>query len=514
MKLKLHRVISLLFVTTALVVFGKDGVHHINDIVKILFDGAESAKVRDLAAFVSQGMDMGSGLRSVNLADQGSSFWNTLRKEFGSLEGLGPDSHRKIGHWGMNGGIPEEFLDMLERHRPGCRPRVKELWKEFVATRREAVKQAFHLVNGPDADRVAQSLAAMMNDIHVIGDRTTKATSGLRRLKNIVNDYVKSLDQILGSNNTLSQRIKLEIQSLPSSLTSQQRAERILAILKRYSDETSRRITTVLRRLGYDGVVRPIDHGTLRTLTKLSGEIEELGAKRVASKAQYLRQRGHVQKLRVGGHEITKVDLPVVVDNHELYLRDQYLAKYPDKLKMSNATKGRTLPPKVYKGSKGVTSFIASPLGEGVTAGVLSFAISEGSTIIRYRQGELEDDKFRLETAFNSGKAVVEGSTICVLSSALAEAPFVVSFGTMIIGGIAIEKAGDVVWKAIEREVGDFPGVSEDELFFNVSDEVKRRRTVWDEGFINDVEQRTRKTDDPMKKGEEEEQWKKGNPFF
>jgi hypothetical protein len=149
-----------------------------------------------------------------------------------------------------------------------------------------------------------------------------------------------------------------------------------------------------------------------------------------------------------------------------------------------------------------------------VTAGVLSFAISEGSTIIRYRQGELEDDNFRLETAFNSGKAVVEGSTICVLSSALAEAPFVVSVGTMIIGGIAIEKAGDVVWKAIEREVGDFPGVSEEELFFNVSDDVKKRRAVWDDGFIKDVEQRTRQAKDPMRRGEEEEQWKKGNPFF
>lgn len=511
MKRAVSRVIFLMLAAMVGAGYGKEGVGHIGDIVTILFDGVNSEKVRELAAYVSQGMDMGFGMKPVNLADKGSSFLNTLRAELGSLEGLG--AHREFAHWRMEGGIPEGFLNMLERQRPGCRQRVVELWKEFVATRREAVKQVMHL-SGPNADRVAQSIASMMNDIHVLGDHTTKDILGLRPMGNVVRDYIESLDLILGKDNGIAERIKLEVRHIPSTLTHQERAGRILTILERYRGEMCPRIYKVMSRFGFDGYYRRLNYQELRALTKISGTLGASGIQQGTSAAQYLRQRGRVQRVKIGGREITKIDLPVVVDNHELYLRDPYLAKHPDKLNVSTVTKGRTLPTKVYKGAQGVASFIASPLGEGVTAGVLSFAISEGSTIIRYRQGKLEDDQFRFETAFNSGKAVAEGSTICILSSAFAEAPMVLSLGAMIIGGVAVEQAGGLVWRAIDREVGDFPGVTEDELFFGVSDEVKRRRPIWDDGFIDGLEKRTRQGGDPLKKAEDEQLWKKGNPFF
>ena len=506
MKRAVSRVIFFILATMVGAGYVKAGA-----IITILFDGLDSEKVRELAAYVSQGMDMGSGMKPVNLADKGSSFLNTLCAEFGTLKGLGP--RREFAPWGMNDVIPEDFLNIIEQQRPGCRRRVVELWNEFVATRREAVKQVMHL-SGPHADRVAQSLASMMNDIHVLSGHIPTGTLGVRSIGNVVYDYIESLNWILGKDNSISRRIKFEIRHIPSTLTNQESAGRILTILKRYSGEMCPRIYKEMSRSGFDGYYRRLNYQGLRALTKISGTLGASGIQQGTSAAQYLRQRGRVQRVKIGGREITKIDLPVVVDNHELYLRDPYLAKHPDNLNVSTVTKGRTLPTKVYKGAQGVASFIASPLGEGVTAGVLSFAISEGSTIIRYRQGKLEDDQFRFETAFNSGKAVAEGSTICILSSAFTEAPMVLSLGAMIIGGVAVEQAGGLVWRAIDREVGDFPGVTEDELFFGVSDEVKRRRPIWDDGFIDGLEKRTRQGGDPLKKGEDEQLWKKGNPFF
>ncbi len=450
---------------------------------------------------------LGDICRSISSAiDNEYAEW--FRKEIGSI----PGNHRVLGHGAPFGeSIPYEYLSAV-REKYG-----EEAVQKVIAKQKELSGRYLRRLMEEAGLRRDQARALMVraSNAHLVGDLTmdNRLFNLVRNFDDICKSDINAIHDLFGKvDPTYAKEFERRIKAIQKSGMSVQ--EKAFAYQKlfaemRYDEALRRSWGVTLSRSGieYD-IKEAIKRDRLLRDKYVNAETAYYGKNSLVS------QKGRVQKLRVGGREITKVDLPVVVDDHELYLRDQYLAKHPDKLKMSNATKGRTLPPKVYKGSKGVSSFIASPLGEGVTAGVLSFAISEGSTIIRYRQGELEDDNFRLETAFNSGKAVVEGSTICVLSSALAEAPFVVSFGTMIIGGIAIEKAGDVVWKAIEREVGDFPGVSEEELFFNVSDDVKKRRAVWDDGFIKDVEQRTRQAKDPMRRGEEEEQWKKGNPFF
>ncbi|MBP5511505.1 MAG: hypothetical protein J6Z49_11360 [Kiritimatiellae bacterium] len=112
------------FIVLSFWVYAKMGTVHISDIIDILFNSERTVETKNLAAFVSQGMDMGAGAKPVNLAEEGSSFLNSIRNEFGVLKGIG--EHREFTHWGMSSSIPKGFLDSMEKIHPGSSERVVE----------------------------------------------------------------------------------------------------------------------------------------------------------------------------------------------------------------------------------------------------------------------------------------------------------------------------------------------------------------------------------------------------
>ena len=95
------QMIAFVCVVSSGLCHAKSGAAHIADITDVLFNSERTTETKNLAAFISQGMDMGAGAKPVDLAEEGSSFLNSLRKEFGSLKGVG--EHREFAHWGMNG---------------------------------------------------------------------------------------------------------------------------------------------------------------------------------------------------------------------------------------------------------------------------------------------------------------------------------------------------------------------------------------------------------------------------
>lgn len=486
--------IAFVCVASSCFCHAKSGVAHVADITDILFNSERTSETKKLAAFISQGMDMGAGAKPVDLAEEGSSFLNSLRKEFGSLSGVG--EHREFAHWGMSGSIPEEFLTAMEKAHPGSKERVVELWRQFVITRREAVKQALNL-SGPNSDRAAHALASMMNDIHVLGDQTTKATAHLRTIDNVVNDYMKAMNRMLGNHNGLSAQIKAEIKLIPKGLSNQERAARILEILKSHNTEFSRKATSVLSRMGYNGDIISINYEKLRAITgtastpKPSSVLKKNGidykpVKKVHEMGDAKPHPAKVKEIKVGGKVIKQVEVPVVRENGRLYPAAEYMAKNPGKQLSAgkNLAKGAMKQggkSAIVKGSGEISKWLASPAGQGVSAGVLTFLIKEGEAVIAYSDGSMEADEFHTRTALNTGVAVTEGTVVYVISAALAEAPVVITVGALIIGGIAVEQAGEYVWYRIDREVGTFPGISVDELLYQVDEETRNRRTVIDD---------------------------------
>lgn len=193
-----------------------------------------------------------------------------------------------------------------------------------------------------------------------------------------------------------------------------------------------------------------------------------------------------VREVKVGGKVIKQVEVPVVRENGRLYPAAEYMAKNPGKQLSAGAKLvkggvkqgGKSV---IVKGSGEINEWLASPAGQGVCAGTLTFLIKEGEAVVAYADGSMEDDEFHRRTAVNAGVAVTEGASVYGVATILEGAPAIISIGAFIGVSIVIEQAGEYVWYQIDREVGTFPGISVDELLFEVDESIRNRRTLLDD---------------------------------
>ena len=128
--------------------------------------------------------------------------------------------------------------------------------------------------------------------------------------------------------------------------------------------------------------------------------------------------------------------MPVVVENGKMSFASDYLQSHPEKIetikKPIMSRKLRRVAPVAKTGSRAIRGFLESSAAQGMTAGVLSFAILEGSTVVSYHAGDLADDEFWRRTTFNAGLATTEGlATVCI-AAAMEGAPVLLSLGPMI----------------------------------------------------------------------------------
>lgn len=484
----LFRFISVIScVSFSVLCHAKSGFAHVADITDVLFNSERTVETQKLSAFISQGMDMGSGVKPANLAEEGSSFLNTLRCEFGSLKGVG--EHREFAHWGMNGSIPEEFLDAIEKSRPGCKERVVELWRQFVVTRREAVKQALNL-SGPNSDRAAQSLISMMNDIHVLGDHTTVSTANLRTIDNVVNDYLKSLNRMLGNHNGLSQQIKAEIKLLPQRLSNQERAARILDILKSHNSEFSRKATNVLSRMGYTGDVGAIDYEKLKKITGTASTSSDVARHWSCQLMDDLKLRlAKAKPIRLYGG--LKESYNCSIDKASRRMAERAYQAFnnvysPSALKSMSEVKGcRTVvgvlqEVTVKDGTQKLVLSIpvenfAKGIKSGIGAGVMTFVFTEGATLYQFAHGDISQEDFCWESAKNCSSAMLVGSATFVAVVLGAE-----PVGWVVVGiGIGSYMLCDLAFSEI-RHLVDGPSFTLDDILGELPTEIQRRKTSLD----------------------------------
>lgn len=486
-RLFLKVVIVFVFIFSNDLCLAKSGAAHIADITDILFNQERTVATKELAAFVSQGMDMGSGIKPVDLAEKGSSFLNSLRKEFGSLKGIG--EHREFAHWGMNSSIPEEFLNAMERVYPGSKERVVELWRQFVVTRREAVKQALNL-SGPNSDRAAQAIASMIDDIHVFGDHTTKATVNLRSIENTFNDFIKSLNRLLGNNNDISRQIRAEYKLIPSGISEGARSDCILKILKKYNVDFSSRATHVLARMGYTGVVFPIDHKALKQITGRVPTTFDIAKHWSLELMDDLKQRlKKSNQVRLYGG--LKESYNCAIDKASRRMAERAYQTFdnvysPAALKSMTEVKNcRTVVGVLQEvtmkdGSQKLVLSIpvenfAKGIKSGIGDGVMTFVFSEGATLYQFARGDISQEDFCWESAKNCSAAMLSGGATFV-AVVLGAAPT----GWVVMGiGIGSYMLCDIAFTEIRRMV-DGPSFTIDDILGELPTEIQRRKTLFD----------------------------------
>lgn len=481
----------LLFCLWATTVYAKGGAAHIQDALRISLDSnaTSDSPLWEMMSYISQGMDYGKRSGGDGIADAGSSFLKTIRAEFKaegypSLDGLG--QHHYYGHWDFNGAIPREWLDTVDelakngKLPPDATERFILRWKQFVFSRTQAVKQVFNLhVEG--SDKVARSFASLVDDIHNLGDWAfDKDVAGLRSVDEIVNNYLKSSNRILGKHNNLVLTIKQEIKALPK-MAPKEHAQSVIKILESHSGEMSERLYRIFARYGYNGEIKAIDYATIIKETSKVDMVKAV-AMTADEEVDDLARGMSIGRMFKTNPIAQSYERNVVKASEKIANRlnaalerqltqDQRLAK-------SLAAKGcakvtsttgilQTIKLKDGRTVKVLhvpAENVAKGIKAGVAAGIMTFIISEGITGYCYFAGEISKDKFVLESAKNCAAALLTGSAtfVAVALGATPGGPVVLAIGIGVymlcdIAFTRIERAIEYSHFHIEDMLGQFP---------------------------------------------------------
>lgn len=112
---------------------------------------------------------------------------------------------------------------------------------------------------------------------------------------------------------------------------------------------------------------------------------------------------------------------------------------------------------------------------EGVTAGVLTFVISEGITAVGLAKGEMTEDAFWVETWKNAGAAVLEGVAVGVVVC--------LGFGPAGVVAIAVGVGVYIIYEIafnVLYDINKFKGITLDDYLGIMPTEIQRRPSAFD----------------------------------
>ena len=119
-----------------------------------VFNGCDDPGFKRIAKRISSGMD------------------NELPRRFRAEIGSIPGNHRLLGHcWTFGDAIPRRVLDAVERRHPGRKAEFIRLWQTFANEIIDDVSQTTGLPR-----KQSGALAALIHDVHLLGDRTPDNT--------------------------------------------------------------------------------------------------------------------------------------------------------------------------------------------------------------------------------------------------------------------------------------------------------------------------------------------------
>lgn len=161
----MKRIIAFLGVVMASCVYGHASHRmHEADILAV-FNGCDSPDFRRIVKRISSGMD------------------NELPRRFRAEIGAIPGNHRLLGHcWTFGDAIPRRVLDAIEEKHPGRKSDFIKIWQTFA---NEIITDVAQTTGLPR--KQSGALAALIHDIHLLGDRTPD---------NTLVDHVLTTDEI------------------------------------------------------------------------------------------------------------------------------------------------------------------------------------------------------------------------------------------------------------------------------------------------------------------------------
>ena len=434
-------------------------------------------------------------------------------REIGMMKGI--ENHRFMGHWGWSGDIPKDVFDRgAKMNPPVSKEAIISIWQRVHNETVEIVMKKNGL-----PPKAADAFAGLLYDTHLLHDFTGEFAEALQNPSAIQKDAIKNLHRLLGNRSIFVRNLEAEIKSALNGVPASDQPRVLLSVLIRndlgkevYKVYGDRFLAT--RGITFsDGIASKLATGTKGVNEQffsksLSSAIKDCGQRVDDMKVEKV-VKGVYSEIEKNGKKAYRLQIPLQFSAEERiasqYAKEcltasngslsegQLTSLVAERLRDSRVTQmSEEHITRTASNAAKWAKMNSDKLAVGLKAGILTFCITEGITVVAFSETDMEEEEFWRQTEKNLGGAILQGTATYILV-ALGANPFTWPGGLIVLGvGIGTQIVYDFAWNRLERYL--------DSLYFTLDDfvgdlpqEIRDRTTVLD---ILDFEQFSRINND------------------
>lgn len=403
------------------------------------------------------------------------SMYKDFEKHFPEMtKHFNPWTHRLMGHsWSLDEEVPDWVLDKLEKEYGISRKKAFAYCKQYQG---KIIKKAMEMTGLPKDKAIA--FASLVTDLHHLQDLEpgNSAVKQVARIKKVIANLNRHIDTLLAENPKLAAVIKNRLNSalnacLKEGLSEMEIAKRMIdALLDCRLGTAIHSCTKKTMKLVYS-----IDRVIEANARAAAARAKAAAIKEAAAKANKAATVGGFKKSLSTSAKCTTVATKTGED-----VTAKTVETTAKKAGYKNTKMVRGLLQKVTTKQGGESFILSVPVAgsaaiEGVSAGVLTFVISEGFTAIGFAKGEMTEDAFWVETWKNAGAAVVDGVAVAVVCC--------LGFGPAGVMAIAVGVGAYIIYEVVFNvlyDINKFKGITLDDYLGVMPTEIQRRPSAFD----------------------------------
>ena len=380
-----------------------------------------------------------------------------------------PKTHRLLGHgWALDEEVPESVLEQIEKEYGVSRKKALAYCREY---QEKIIKRAMELT-GLARDK-ATAFASLIIDLHQLQDLEpgNSVVKQVSRVKKVVSNINRHLDSLLADNPKLAAVIKKKLSTVLEVCVKEGLSEK----------EIAKRLIDALMDCHLGTAINSCNKKFLKLVYNID-RVVSANAKAAAARAKAAAAKANkvatLNKFKKTLSSSAKYTTVATKTGEEVTAKT--VENTAKKAGYKNTKMVRGLLQKVSTKQGGESFILSVPVAgsaaiEGVSAGVLTFVISEGFTAVGFAKGEMTEDAFWVETWKNVGAAVVDGVAVAVVCC--------LGFGPAGVVAIAVGVGAYIIYEVVFNvlyDINKFKGITLDDYLGVMPTEIQRRPSAFD----------------------------------
>ena len=394
-----------------------------------------------------------------------------FRQKYGSI----PGNHRLFSHgYTLGEAIPRETLDAIAKaYGEGA---VKDVIRQQQEIAGKYLKRLMDVTGLPRTQ--SRALLRQFSNGHLLGDlmKDNRLVSLVKDFDSICESEIRIMDDLFGKANAkYAEKIIKEIKALKkSALPVAEKAERLTQLFGKFKVDAAlnKAYGNVFKKAAHP-LAYNVDQAIARNAKLLERMEKFITGKTVARSKDIQLLRQFHKELKLPNSALKQG----IGNNPTKLYSPTKLAKM-NGVSSTKQTVGILKQVTMKNGSKGVALIV--PVGKvamkaGVTAGVMTFVISEGITTYQFIAGDISEEDFYWESTKNITEAVLVGAATFVAVT-LGATPY----GWVVLAvGVTTYIVCDISFRVLRHWVNG-PGFDLEDILVGVPPEIKNRLTAMD----------------------------------